>query len=76
MPELDEGFLDAPGCGGCDALVDGQCLLQAGGAFAGVAVLEVAAAGAFQGQFPCVARQVARCLPDCEPTRAERALAP
>jgi hypothetical protein len=47
-PELEEDFLDAPGGRGCNALVDGQGLLQAGGAFAGVAVAEVAAADAFQ----------------------------
>jgi hypothetical protein len=46
---LEEGFLDAPGGGGCDVLVDGKCLLQAGGAFAGVAVAEMAVADAFQG---------------------------
>ena len=51
MPELGEGFLDAPGGGGADALVDGQGLLQAGGGLAGVAVAEVAVPDAFQG--PC-----------------------
>ena len=35
LAELDEGFLDAPGGGGSDALVDGEGLPQAGGAFAG-----------------------------------------
>ena len=49
MAELGEGFLDAPGGGGCDALVDGKGLVQAGSAFAGVAVAEVAVADAFQG---------------------------
>jgi hypothetical protein len=44
-----EGLPDALGGGGSDALVDGQCLLQVGGAFAGVMVLEVAVADAFQG---------------------------
>ncbi len=44
-----EGLLDAAGGGGSDALVDRQGLPQAGGALAGVAVLEVAAADAFQG---------------------------
>jgi hypothetical protein len=48
LPELEEGFLDPEGGGGCDALVDGQGLLQAGGAFAGVAAAEVAVADAFQ----------------------------
>ena len=51
LPELGEGFLDAPGGGGCDALVEGEGLLQAGGGFAGVAVVEVAVSDAFQG--PC-----------------------
>jgi hypothetical protein len=46
---LPEGFLDAAGSGGCDALVDGEGLLQAGGAFTSVAVAEVAVADAFQG---------------------------
>jgi hypothetical protein len=45
----EEGFLDAPGAGCSDALVDGESLSQAGDAFAGVAVLEVAEADAFQG---------------------------
>jgi hypothetical protein len=49
LPELDEGFLDAAGAGGCEALVDGKGLLQAGGGFAGVAVAEVAVADSFQG---------------------------
>jgi hypothetical protein len=49
LAELEEGFLDAAGGGGCDALVDGQGLLQAGGGFAGVAVAKMAAPGAFQG---------------------------
>ena len=44
-----EGLLDAAGGGGSDPLVDRQRLPQAGGAFAGVAVLEVAAADSFQG---------------------------
>jgi hypothetical protein len=34
-----EGFLDTPAVGGSDALVDGQCLPQVGGAFGGVAIL-------------------------------------
>ena len=49
MAELEEGFLDAPGGGGCDALVDGQGLPQEGGGFGAVAVVEVAVAGSFQG---------------------------
>ena len=44
-----EGFLDALGGGGADALVDGQCLLQVLRGVAGVAVVEVAVADAFQG---------------------------
>jgi hypothetical protein len=45
---VEEGFLDAPCCGRPDALVDGECLPQWRGAFAGVAVPEVALAGSFQ----------------------------
>jgi hypothetical protein len=48
FPELDKGFPYAAGGGGCDALVDGECLPQAGGAFAGVAITEMAVADAFQ----------------------------
>ena len=44
-----EVFLDALRIGGSDALVDRQCLPQLGGTFAGVAVLDMAAADAFQG---------------------------
>jgi hypothetical protein len=44
-----EGLLDAAGGGGSDALVDRQGLPQAGGALAGVAVAQVAAAGPFEG---------------------------
>jgi hypothetical protein len=44
-----EGVVDAPGSWGRSALVDGECLLQPGGAVAGVAVLEVAGADSFQG---------------------------
>jgi hypothetical protein len=46
---LAEGFLDSPGGGGTDALVDRECLLQVGGSLAGVTVLEVALAKSFQG---------------------------
>jgi hypothetical protein len=53
-----EGLLDAAGGGGSDALVDRQGLPQAGGALAVVAVLEVAAADAFQGA--CFVRGVPR----------------
>ena len=49
MPELDKGYLNAPGGGGCDALVDGKGLLEVRGVFAGVPVAKVAAAEAFQG---------------------------
>ena len=49
-PVLLEGFLDVPGGGmGSDALVDGECLLQVHCGLAGVAVVEVAVADAFQG---------------------------
>jgi hypothetical protein len=51
LAELQEGFLEAPGGGGCDALVDGECLPQVPCGLAGVAVLEVAVTDAFQG--PC-----------------------
>ena len=44
-----EGFPDAPGGGGADALVDRECLPQVRGGLAGVAVLEVAVADSFQG---------------------------
>ena len=47
-PVLAKGFLDAPGAGGPDALVDRQRGPQVRGGLAGVAVLEVSAAGAFQ----------------------------
>ena len=43
-----EGFLDALGGGGADALVDRKGLPQADGGLGGVAVLKVAVAGAFQ----------------------------
>ena len=47
---LLQGFLDTPGGGvGSDALVDGECLLQVRRGLAGVAVVEVAVADAFQG---------------------------
>ena len=44
-----EGFLDALGARGADALVDGECLLQVGGGLAEVLVLQVAVAESFQG---------------------------
>jgi hypothetical protein len=44
-----ERFLDALRIGGSDALVDRQRLPQVRRAFAGIAVLDVAAADAFQG---------------------------
>ena len=44
---LLEGFLNVPGAGGSDALVDRQRLV--GDTFAGVVGLEVAVADAFQG---------------------------
>ena len=46
---IQEGLLDALGAGGSDALVDGECLLQVGGAVLIVAVFEAAAADSFQG---------------------------
>src|SRR5262249_21196554 len=49
-PVLPQGFLDARGAGGADALVDRECLLQVGGALAGVAFLKVALADSFQGE--------------------------
>ena len=42
-----EGFLDALGSGGADALVDGEGLLQVRGGLGGVAFLEVAVAESF-----------------------------
>ena len=62
MPELEESFLDAPGGGDCDALVDGQGTLQAGGGFAGVAAAKMAAADSFQG--PCLLREGAEVAGD------------
>ena len=57
-----EGLLDAAGGGGADALVDRQCLLQAGGALAGMAVVEVAVADSFQGA--CFVREGAEVAGD------------
>jgi hypothetical protein len=59
------GFLDALSVRGSDALVDGQCLLQAGGRCAGVAVVEVAVVGSFQGAccFPVGERAPVKCPP-------------
>lgn len=44
-----EGFLDALGGGGADALVDRECLPQVFRGLAGVAVLELAVADSLQG---------------------------
>jgi hypothetical protein len=44
-----QGVLDAPGGWGANALVDGECMPQVGGSFAGVAVTEVAVADSVQG---------------------------
>jgi len=44
-----EGFLDALGGRGSDALVDRECLPQACDGFLGIAVVEVAVANSFQG---------------------------
>ena len=46
---LLQGFLDAPGVRSSDALVDGECVLQVHRGLAGGAVVDVAAADAFQG---------------------------
>ncbi len=46
---VTEHAQDALGIGGCDALVDRQCLVQAGETFAGVTVPDLAVADAFQG---------------------------
>jgi hypothetical protein len=48
LARAPEGFPDALGAEGSDALVDRQCLLQVGGSFADVAVLKLAVADAFQ----------------------------
>ncbi len=44
-----EGFLDLPGTGSSDVLIDRQCLPQVRGGLAVGAVVEVAVADAFQG---------------------------
>ena len=44
-----ENFLDAPGAGGSDALVDAEGVPQVGGGLAGVALYEVGVADSFQG---------------------------
>ena len=46
-----EGFLDLPGTGRSDALIDRQCLPQVRGGLTAVAVVEVTAADALQGLF-------------------------
>jgi hypothetical protein len=46
---LAKGFRDVLGTGTSDALVNLECLPQAGGGFAGIAVLHVALADSFQG---------------------------
>ena len=46
---MSEGFLDALGAGGTDALADRECLPQVLGGLAAVAFLQVAAADSFQG---------------------------
>ena len=64
MPDLGEGFLDTPGGRACDVLVDGKCLFQAGGGFAGVAVAEMAAADTFQSPcFLCGGTELVLCFP-------------
>jgi hypothetical protein len=52
----------APGV--ADVLVDRKCLLQAGGAFLGVAVVEVGLADAFQGAYLRQSRTFAT-MPAC-----------
>src|SRR5215831_20452672 len=46
---LAQGFLDALGAGGSDALIDPECLAQVVQALAGEAILKVAVADAFEG---------------------------
>jgi hypothetical protein len=46
---LAQGFFGPLSAGAGDALVDGQCLLQELGSFAGVAVVKVGSADSFQG---------------------------
>ena len=46
---LAQGFLDAPGGGASDALVDRERIPQEGGGLGEVAVAEVAVADSFQG---------------------------
>ena len=48
-PGLAQGFLDTPGAGCSETLVDGEGLLEVDGGFAGKAVLEVGVADSFQG---------------------------
>ena len=48
-PVAAEGFLDLPGTGSSNALIDRQCLPQVRGGLAAVTVLEVGAADALQG---------------------------
>jgi hypothetical protein len=48
-PVLVQGFLDPSGAVGSDALVDGECLLQAVQPFAVGAVPEVGLADSFEG---------------------------
>ena len=60
-----EGFLDLPGTGRSDALIDRQCLPQVRGGLTAVAVVEVTAADALQGA----------CLLEEEARRGSRAMA-
>ena len=45
---IAESVLDTPGAGGTDSLVNGECLLQMGGSFADVVVVEVASADSLE----------------------------
>src|SRR5262249_28302710 len=64
LAEVVEGFLDAPGVGGSDALVDRERLPQLDGALAGGAVPDGAGADAFQGA--CLFVKVAKIAGDRE----------
>ena len=49
QPVVLEGFLDAPGAGGADALVDAEGLPQVDSGLAGVAIYEADLAESFEG---------------------------
>ena len=50
VARADGGFLDAPGFGDADALVNRECLPQVLPGLAGIAVLQVAVPESFQGE--------------------------